>query len=303
MTDAQTDRNEFVGDADSQERIRGRFSYLVTLSRPRFWLYLAGPVLVGVAFGATTVGDLFTWKTVLLFVYFLVPANVLLYGVNDVFDADIDVDNPKKSRREARWTGDRGILGVIIGAGFLGSGLFVITPPAAWPWLAGFFLLAVGYSAPPTRFKTTPFLDSISNGLYVLPGLAAYVTVAGTQPPVAAVLGAWFWTMGMHTFSAIPDIEPDRTAGIQTTATVLGNRRTFAYCTMVWFASSFGFALVDLRMGAVLLVYPVGIIGMYFSSVEVDRAYWWFPVLNTSVGTLLTIGALFRIVDPTVVLP
>ncbi|WP_259535145.1 prenyltransferase [Halalkaliarchaeum sp. AArc-CO] len=279
-----------------------RLSYLITLSRPRFWLYLAGPVVVAVAFGATTVSELFTVETVLLAVYFLVPANVLLYGVNDVFDAEIDAVNPKKEAREARWTGDWFVLLVVIASGLLGVGLFAITPTGAWPWLAGFFLLAVGYSVPPARFKTTPFLDSLSNGLYVLPGIAAYVTVAGGQPPVAGVVGAWLWTMGMHTFSAIPDIEPDRAAGIQTTATVLGETRTFGYCGGVWLLSAVGFGLVDLRLGALLLVYPAAVLVVYRSDVDVARAYWWYPTLNTLVGTVLTLGALWRIVPLTEVI-
>ncbi|TKX77983.1 lycopene elongase, partial [Halorubrum sp. SD626R] len=64
--------------------------YLLVLSRPRFWLYLAGPVAVGVTYGIGDVSGLFTPVTVGLAAYFLVPANVHLYGVNDAFDADID---------------------------------------------------------------------------------------------------------------------------------------------------------------------------------------------------------------------
>jgi len=71
--------------------------YLLRLSRPRFWLYLAGPVVVGVAYAARTPAELFAPIAVALFAYFLVPANVFLYGVNDVFDADIDVETQKKN--------------------------------------------------------------------------------------------------------------------------------------------------------------------------------------------------------------
>ena len=178
-----------------------------------------------------------------------------------------------------------------------------MTPPAAWPWLVGFLFLAVEYSAPPLRFKTTPLLDSVSNGLYILPGIAAYVVVAGGQPPALAVVGAWLWTMGMHTFSAIPDIEPDRQAGIRTTATALGERRTYGYVAGCWLAASLAFGLVDLRLGALLAVYPVFVVWVTQSSVAVDRAYWWFPALNTAVGTLITLGALWQLVPVWEVLP
>jgi len=269
--------------------------YLLVLSRPRFWLYLAGPVAVGVTYGISDVSGLFTPVTVGLAAYFLVPANVFLYGVNDAFDADVDEVNPKKEDREARWQGDRAVSLAVVASGALGLGAFAIAPRVAWPYLAGFLVLGAGYSAPPVRFKTTPFLDSASNGLYVLPGAAAYAAVAGTHPPLAALAGAWLWAMGMHTFSAIPDIEPDREAGIRTTATLLGEGRTYAYCAACWVAAAVAFAAVDLRLGALLGVYPVFVAWVARSSVAVDRAYWWFPALNTAVGTLLAMGGLWRV--------
>ncbi|SDX96332.1 prenyltransferase [Halobellus clavatus] len=273
----------------------GRLRYLFTLSRPRFWLYLAGPIVVGVAFGVESQSGLFTPVTIGLFAYFLLPANVFLYGINDVFDADVDTGNPKKETKEAKWRGDPIVAAVVAVATLLGAFTFVATPRLAWPYLAGFFLLGFQYSAPPLRFKTTPFLDSLSNGLYVLPGAAAYATVAGSHPPAAALAGAWLWAMGMHTFSAIPDIEPDREAGIRTTATFLGERRTLGYCLACWLAAAAVFGLVDPRMGAVLVAYPVLVFAIRFAGVDVRRAYWWYPALNTAVGTLLTLGALWRL--------
>jgi 4-hydroxybenzoate polyprenyltransferase len=285
--------------------VADRLAYLLTLSRPRFWLYLAGPVALGVTAAADSVPELFAPVALGLFAYFLVPANVLLYGVNDVFDAEIDAANPKKEEggREARFSGERWVYAVVVAAGAVGVALFAAVPPLAWPWLGAFFLLAVEYSAPPLRFKTTPFLDSASNGLYVLPGIVAFTAVAGRWPPLAAVVGGWLWAMGMHTFSAIPDIEPDRAAGIRTTATVLGEERTYAYCGVAWLSAAVAFAYVDTRISLVLLAYPVVVFGIYWSDVEVSEAYWWYPALNTLVGAVLTMGALARIVPPAEVLP
>lgn len=285
------------GSGPENGGLRDRLVYLAVLSRPRFWLYLAGPVVVGVAAAASAPSELFGRQPVALFAYFLVPANVFLYGVNDVFDADVDEANPKKDDREARWRGDPLTSAVVAASGLLGVGLFALAPRVAWPWLAAHFFLAVEYSAPPLRFKTTPLLDSVSNGLYVLPGVAAYAAVSGSNPPMLAVAGAWLWTMGMHTFSAIPDIEPDREAGIRTTATALGERRTYWYCAATWALAAVAFAAVDLRLGALLAAYPVVVLGIVAAGVDVDRAYWWYPVINTVVGMLITLGALWRLVN------
>jgi 4-hydroxybenzoate polyprenyltransferase len=273
-----------------------KLRYLLKLSRPRFWLYLAGPVVVGVTFGADAPPDLFSLPAVALFSYFLLPGNVLLYGVNDVFDAAVDEANPKKDDREVRYGGQRFVVVAVVASALVGLALAAVTPPVAWPWLAGFFLLGVEYSAPPFRFKATPFLDSLSNGLYVLPGAAAYAALAGVNPPLAAVVGGWLWTMGMHTFSAIPDIGPDRDAGIRTTATVLGETRSYAYCATCWLLAALAFSALAVELGALLLAYPVVAVLIYWSGVDVGRAYWWYPALNTVVGALITLGGLWRLV-------
>ena len=272
--------------------------YVLSLSRPRFWLYLAGPVLVGAAYGAGSLDELASLPVLALFAYFLLPANVYLYGVNDVFDREIDRENPKKVGEDARETAFEGQSAVkwgIVAAIVLLFPVLAVLPRLAWAWIALWLFLATNYSAPPFRFKTTPLLDSVSNGLYVLPGVAAYTALAGHHPPALAVLGGWLWTMGMHTFSAIPDVLPDRRAGIQTTATWLGARRAYWYCAGVWFAAALAFAGIDWRLAIPLLAYPVLALGIQRSDVDVDRAYWWFPYLNGVVGMLLTLGGLWRL--------
>jgi 4-hydroxybenzoate polyprenyltransferase len=178
----------------------------------------------------------------------------------------------------------------------LGAAVVVAAPPAAVPWLVGFFVLGAAYSAPPLRLKTRPPLDSLSNGLYILPGAAAYAALTGTAPPLAALAGGWLWTMAMHTYSAVPDIEPDRRAGIETLATVLGRDRALAYCAVCWLLSAAAFALLDPRAGLLLLVYPalVGVIAL--RDVDVDRAYWWYPGVNAVVGAVFTVAGLWGVV-------
>ncbi|WP_435359361.1 prenyltransferase [Haloarchaeobius sp. DFWS5] len=267
--------------------------YILRLSRPRFWFYLAGPVVVGASYAAANPAELFSPVAVALFLYFTLPANVFLYGVNDVFDHDVDEHNPKKSGKEVRYRGSRLVDGIILASGLLGLVFFLVLPIEAAIALVAYYVLAIEYSAPPLRFKTNPFLDSLSNGLYILPGVVAFAAIAGEFPPALAILGGWLWTMAMHTFSAIPDIDPDREAGIATTATFLGDSRTYAYCGVVWLAAAVSFALVDWRLGALLAVYPVFVTGIAVSDVAVDRAYWWFPFVNTVVGFLMTMGGLW----------
>ncbi|NLV09694.1 prenyltransferase [Halomicrobium mukohataei] len=273
-----------------------RLGYLLWLSRPRFWLYLAGPVIIGVTYAADSSAQLFAPVAVALFAYFLVPANVFLYGVNDAFDADVDEYNPKKDDeegKEVRFQRDPVVLAAIALSGLAALAFVPFLPTVALVVFAAWAVLSVEYSAPPARFKTTPLLDSLSNGLYILPAVIAYTTIEGALPPTLAVVGAWLWSMGMHTFSAIPDIEPDREAGIRTTATWLGQRRTYYYCGACWVAAAATFGLVHPVFGVLLGLYPVLIFGITLAGVDVHRAYWWYPAINTLVGMSFTLVGLW----------
>ncbi len=271
-----------------------RPGYLFWLSRPRFWLYQGGPVVVAVTYAADGPGELFSPLAVALFLYFTVPANVFLYGVNDIFDRDIDQVNPKKDEgREVSYRGDRVVVAAIVVSGLLAAGFLPWLPPLGVVALLAWAALSVEYSAPPLRFKTTPFLDSLSNGLYILPGVVAYAAIEGVAPPASAVAGAWLWTMGMHTFSAIPDIEPDREAGIETTATFLGESNTYYYCVMCWLSAAFVFTYTHWVFGGLLLVYPGLVFGILAVGVDIDEAYWWYPAINTLVGMAFTLVGLW----------
>jgi len=280
---------------DEYATLGAKLRRLFVLSRPRFWLYLAGPVLVGAVYGAGELSDLASPTVIALFAYFLMPANVFLYGINDVYDADVDAGNPKKDADapEARFGGEPFVVYAVAACALAAVLLIALAPDPAQPWIAGFVILGSQYSAPPLRLKTIPLLDSISNGLYVLPAGAAYAALTGAQPPALALAGGWLWAMGMHTFSAIPDIEPDRQAGIETTATRLGERATFVYCAVCWTLAAAAFGAIHSLLGAALAIYPLLAVGVPLAGIDVDRAYWWFPAINTVVGAALTMGGLW----------
>ncbi|MFP4189088.1 MAG: prenyltransferase [Halobacteriales archaeon] len=276
---------------------RDRVVYLFKLSRPRFWFYLAGPVLVGLVYAADTPRELLSPFNLTLFLYFLLPANLFLYGVNDYFDAGIDEQNPKKGDKEVRYTDDKVVAALVVVSGVAGLAFVPFLSTPALVALGVFYLFAVEYSAPPLRFKTTPFADSFSNGLYIVPGVVGFLVLSPLEAlPPLAVVGAWLWAMGMHTFSAVPDIEPDRAAGVETTATYLGEERTLGYCAVVWTASAAVFATVSLPFAALLLVYPTLALGVAYADTDVDRAYWYFPLLNTGVGAVVTLTRLWELV-------
>src|SRR6476469_2644537 len=74
--------------------------FLLRVSRPRFWIYIFGPYLVGVAAAAVGRADFLRTDAIIYALYFLLPANLLIYGVNDIFDYETDRLNPKKEGYE-----------------------------------------------------------------------------------------------------------------------------------------------------------------------------------------------------------
>ena len=80
------------------------FSLAFKVSRFRFWLYLGGTFVIGYILGLPeiTLTTFVTPQFILFFLFFMLPANIYLYGINDYFDTDTDEFNTKKDEKEIR---------------------------------------------------------------------------------------------------------------------------------------------------------------------------------------------------------
>ncbi len=266
--------------------------FLIHVSRPRFWVYVFGPYLVGLAAGVTDRHDFLTAETILFGLYFLLPANLLIYGVNDIFDYETDRLNPKKKGYETLVRPESHlrlwIWIVALNIPFLVAAIYLA--PQALPSLAGFIFFSVFYSAPPVRAKAIPIIDSMFNALYVFPAAFAYQMITGTFPPLILFAAACLWTMAMHAYSAIPDIRSDMKAGVRTIATLLGPGWTHVFCALcytaacilsvteiTWIAAIGVLVYVPLMRFSDMADYPKGVM----------EIYQFFPALNAAFGFAL----------------
>ncbi len=267
-----------------------QLALLLRVSRGRFWLYLGGTYLVGYAIGATCPGQFLAAAFWLHFVFFIFPGNLLLYGINDLFDADTDSLNPKKGSVEHRLSQFQRPL-VCTGVAF---GLVLALILAALQTalrdaavMLAFVLLAIAYSAPPLRLKARPVLDSASNALYAAPGFLAYQQASGKLVPATAVIICALWTSAMHLFSAVPDIESDRKARLATSATLLGHHGSLAVCVVLWLVWAAWLIALDLFRPwiSVALIYPaIPAVLLAMQPHRTSQVYWWFPLINSSMG-------------------
>lgn len=272
----------------------------IFISRPRFWLYTTGPFLIGVLAGIESllmINTAFFWLNLLYFLFF---ANALIYGINDYFDADTDRINPKKKHKEPIFeqktaSSYKKFLYLFSAI----SCIYILYEPYVLnkALLAIFVFLAIAYSAPPFRFKTKPFLDFSSNFFYALPGIIGFAHYTQTLPPLLLLISAFCWTSAMHLFSAIVDIEPDTRSQMQTTAVLLGEKKSLVLCFIFWsFTSLLVYISTHASVAYVLLLYPmIMIITLIHKKISLKKIYWYFPYINAGIGMYITITLLYSL--------
>ena len=233
--------------------------------------------------------------------FFLIPYNLMMYGINDVFDYESDIRNPRKGGAEGAITPKK-YHPLIIQSSILSSLPFVVllismgSPVSALALLSVIFFV-VAYSTKGLRFKEIPFLDSITSSLhFVGPLIYAYTLVGATPDAWLAALAFFAWGIGSQSFGAVQDVQPDREAGIKSIATVLGARRT------IWFSASMytlAVALTALVGGPGLIVAASGL--MYAANVmefrnitdatsaRARRGWKRFIWINYAAGAIVTI--------------
>lgn len=274
---------------------------VIKTSRPHFWMYEGATfALIGVLAGASSITQLLSPLVLLFTFYFLIPANILIYGINDIYDYGTDLLNPKKVSYEGLITPEKrkSLYTWIV----LSTLPFLFFVPLHTPTLISFILFmffAVFYSAKPIRAKGIPFLDSFfSAGHYVATGVFGYYLAGGIGIPTAGIIAGMLWAMAMHAYSAVPDIQADTKAGINTIATTLTKKGTLFLCLCLFGISAFvisGTFQTIASIGA--LTY--GIL-MYKSFDTTDEKlfslYTYFPYINASIGALISISLIARLV-------
>jgi len=275
---------------------------LLVSSRPLSWVNTAFPFAAAYLLTTREV-DL---RLVLGTLFFLIPYNLAMYGINDVFDYESDLRNPRKGGVEGALLDPRVhratiIASVVTTVPFVVA-LVILGSPLSWLVLAVSLFAVVAYSAPVLRFKERPFLDSLTSSTHFVSPAVYGLALAGATPtwPLVALLAGFFaWGVGSHAFGAVQDVNADREAGIGSIATVIGARATVRFAIGAYLAGGV-LLLVTPWPGplAALLVLPyVAMCWPYRSVADADaetanRGWRRFLWLNYAVGfpaTLLLI--------------
>lgn len=218
--------SDAAAPAPAIQRKRGIWSelaFLTQVSRPGLWSTTA-------LFYLMPLGHRAFWRSGAFWtglVYVLFSLGLILYGVNDIVDAEADRFNPRKGTflfgsrgaaeqlRALRWQ-------IALAQLPFAVIFFLWIGPRILLWFAGLLLAVSLYNAPRLGWKSRPPFDVLIQASYLLVFvLSSWLNGVPQLPWQTFVFGAMF-AMHSHVFGEVMDIGPDRASGRKTTATVIG---------------------------------------------------------------------------------
>jgi len=213
---------------------------LFVSSRPVSWINTAFPFAAAYLLSAREIDLVLVVGTI----FFLVPYNVAMYGINDVFDYESDLRNPRKGGAHGAILEKSLHAPTLWASGLLCAPfvvfLVIVGPPLSWLVLLVSLLAVVFYSAPPLRLKERPFADSVTSSIHFFsPAVYALVLTEATWTPqlVLIIVGFALWGAASHAFGAVQDVVADREAGISSIATVRGAAWTVRFSLVAYAAA------------------------------------------------------------------
>lgn len=269
---------------------------LFIISRPISWPNTAYPFAAGYLVSGGSIDVIF----IVASLYFLIPYNLLMYGVNDVFDYESDIRNPRKGGIEGARE-QKAFHPVIMWSVLLTNIPFVVFLLLSGNLLSAVTLLivvffVVAYSIAKLRFKEIPVLDSITSSIHFVGPLIYALTLTGLSVEQAPYILAFFlWGLASHAFGAVQDIIPDREGNLASIATVFGAQWTVRIVFALYLIS----ALLIASQGLPGLI--VGITGLLYAanvspylritdktSGSANKAWRRFIWLNLITGFVIT---------------
>jgi 4-hydroxybenzoate polyprenyltransferase len=277
---------------------------LFVSSRPLSWVNTAFPFAAGYLMATRHVDATFIIGTI----FFLIPYNLAMYGINDVFDYESDMRNPRKGGVEGAVLDPRmhriTLWAVLItNVPFLAY-LVAVGSPLSWLVLAISMFAVVAYSMKGLRFKEIPFLDSVTSSTHFVSPAIYGLVLAGAvfTPALWLILGAYFlWGIASHAFGAVQDIKADREAGLASVATVIGAAWTsrFAFVAyalagiLLFIAAGTGAQAWPVFYAGLLVIPYLVMVAPFLRLPDADceranRGWRFFLAINFFVGFVVT---------------
>lgn len=276
---------------------------LFTVSRPISWINTAYPFAATYLVLGGTIDTMFFITTL----FFLIPYNLLMYGVNDVFDYESDIRNPRKGGIEGAIE-QRSFHPVILWSALILALPFVVLIAATSSWTSNLVLLTVlffviAYSIKTLRFKERPVLDSITSSIHFVGPMLFALSLFHFPPNAWPICIAFFlWGIASHAFGAVQDIIPDRKGGLASIGTVFGARTTVIFSTLLYVISIIIIALqgsdywIVAISGVLYVINSAVYLGVEDNTSSKTNSGWRrFLWINYFVGTTVTLSLIVNV--------
>lgn len=237
-----------------------RISLLLRSSRfPYFWIWVGGYILFGWMY-ARHISGISTIDTefVLVFIWCVTFGNIYLNNINDAFDYETDVLNPRKSEsgtieqcvdtNSSKKVYLRSMLA-------LSSGILLIpfihtyTTIMLCIWSLSIYM----YNVPFFRFKKIPFLETFFASMHFIPlFIIGYLSLLHEFPDVKVVLWFFLYTWTWIFLANSLDVPYDKVAGIKNITVRIGSTKLSLYVTFliatiqILFSYSIGFTVISI---------------------------------------------------------
>lgn len=272
--------------------------HAINVSRPLFWLNTAIPVIWAIMLQ----GRQFTWPEFWLWFSSLFIFNWFMHSVNDYYDYETDLANPRKGGIEGALTPKPVLYEFTRWSVVLMLGATALISPA-WDWYARglwliFLLLVWFYSAKPLRFKGRLFLDGLSNIMYAGSFFFAWWPARGEisdlQPFILGTIIFSLWSIAANWLTSVVDLVEDEAAGVKTTAVRLGQTRIVRLSWLIFLSALIVAVFAGWYLLAIALAFYV-LLCYRASNAKPEalrKMYQWFWSGNIALGVGISFAIL-----------
>jgi 4-hydroxybenzoate polyprenyltransferase len=187
----------------------------------------------------------------------LVSLSVILFGfaINDVEDADDDVKDEKKKKRNVISNGELSksfawkMIALTIALPLMLSLIFFGIYEIILVTLA--LIAGYGYSSKRLRWKSIAFLDFLSHGFFLSAfQIILFILIASVEFGIkefVIVIGAWIFSIGGCIYNQVRDFEVDKLAKLKNTT------QTFGLATgKILFIGGYSFGTILFVLGLIM---------------------------------------------------
>ena len=279
---------------------------LIQISRPIFYLPSVTAYIAGVIYAHKDINLPVLYGALLM----TLPVNLVLLGINDIYDRDSDLINSRKGGKDGSvisldeirilkiYIIFTAIFSIITGYIICGLGFTLA--------ISVFFILGYLYSVPPIRLKTKPPLDLLCDGLgYISIFLSGYWINATIHsmavPNIKIIFVILLFISGLHAFCRLQDYKYDKIANDKTIAVKYGLLKTSSL-TIVLFSLAFllfwgGKSLTTVRaivLGYIFVCICNAIISLFWNNNKLLRILAWTDIILAPFVALAIIFIIYK---------